>query len=268
MALRPLPSRLVSAGPIRSTARSLRLGAERARFELWARRLDMRLRRAGGRLELDAPHGAHFYELPHVEVLPYGGQAGTLTLRIGREVHLGRDLILEVWAAAPSVIDLGDDVVFQAGTRLRVWGGSIRIGARTRIRDYCFLDATGVLVVGAVGHIGAQVALHAAERVELGDNVTIGERTSFFDSDHQHDGTDEPVIDQARAIGPITVGQNTFVGANSLVLRNAHIGPRTIVAGGSIVRAGEYAGGHLYVGSPLRAVRPLTPGEPAKNWHE
>jgi acetyltransferase-like isoleucine patch superfamily enzyme len=251
----------VSAGPIRSTARSLRLGAERARFELWARRLDLRLRRAGGRLVLDAPHGAHFYELPHVEVLPYGHQAGTLTLRIGRDVHLGRGLILEVWAAAPTLIELGDEVVFQAGTRLRVWGGSIRIGPRSRIRDYCFLDANGELVVGAVAHIGTQVALHAAERVELGDDVTIGERTSFFDSDHQHDGSDEPVIDQPRAIGPICVGDNTFVGANSLVLRDAHIGPRAIVAGGSVVRAGEYAGGHLYAGSPLEAVRPLARDE-------
>lgn len=251
----------MSASPLRSTARSLRLGAERARFELWARLLDLRLRRAGGRLVLEAPHGAHFYELPHLEVLPYGDGAGPLTLRIGRDVHLGRGLIVEVWAAAPALIELGDEAIFQAGTRVRVRGGSVRIGARTRIRDYCFLDATGELSIGAAAHIGAQVALHAAERVELGDDVTVGERTSFFDSDHQHDGGDEPVMDQPRAIGPISVGANTFVGANSLVLRDVHVGPRTIVAGGSVVRAGEYEGGHLYAGSPLRAVRPLAPSE-------
>jgi acetyltransferase-like isoleucine patch superfamily enzyme len=239
----------------------VRLGAERARFEVWARRLDLRLRRAGGRLVLDAPHGAHFYELPRVEVLPYGDGGGSLTLRIGRDAHLGRGLILEIWAAAPTVIELGDEVTFQAGTRLRVRGGAVRIGARTRIRDYCFLDATGELVLGEAVHLGAQVALHAAERVEIGDDVTVGERTSFFDSDHQHDGGDAPVMDQPRAIGPISVGANTLIGANSLVLRDVHVGPRTIVAGGSVVRAGEYEGGHLYAGSPPRAVRPLTAGE-------
>ncbi len=221
----------------------------------------MRLRRAGGRLVLDAPHGAHFYELPSVEVLPYGDGAGALTLRIGRDVHLGRGLILEIWAAAPALVELGDEMTFQAGTRVRVRGGSVRVGPRTRIRDYGFLDATGEIAIGAAAHIGAQVALHAAERVELGDDVTVGERTSFFDSDHQHDGGDEPVMDQPRAIGPISVGANSFIGANSLVLRDAHIGSRAIVAGGSVVRAGEYEGGHLYAGSPLEAVRPLARDE-------
>ncbi|MEA2244862.1 MAG: hypothetical protein QOD24_4418, partial [Solirubrobacteraceae bacterium] len=50
---------------------------------------------------------------------------------------------------------------------------------------------------------------------------------------------------------------NTFLGANALVLRGVAIGPNAMVAAGSLVRAGEYPGGFLYAGSPLRAVRPL-----------
>jgi len=225
------------------------------RFELWAKRLDARLRRAGGRLRLDAPHGAHFHELPCVEVLPYGAGGGTFTLRLGRHVQLGRGLILEVWAAAQTAVELADEVTFQAGTRARVWGGSIRIGPRARIRDYCFLDATGELALGAGVQIGSQVALHAAGSVEIADNVTIGERTSFFDSDHRHDGSDDAVIDQPRAIEAITVGANAFIGANSLVLRGARIGANASIAGASVVRRGEYPGGFLYAGSPLEAVQ-------------
>src|ERR687893_1177516 len=99
-------------GRLRSTARRLRLGAERARFELWARRLNARLRRAGGRLVLEAPHGAHFYELPHVEVHPYGGSTGTLTIRLGHHAHLGRGLILEVWAQTENLLERGDQAAF------------------------------------------------------------------------------------------------------------------------------------------------------------
>lgn len=253
----------MDAGPIRSTARNLRLGAERARFELWAERLDARLRRAGGRLELDAPHGAHFHELPRVEVLPYGDGGGAFTLRLGRHVQLGRGLIIEIWGAAQTALELGDEVTFQAGTRARVWGGSIRIGPQARIRDYCFLDATGQLTLGGGVQIGTQVALHAAQRVEIGDNVTIGERTSFFDSDHRHDGSDDAVIDQPRAIEPIAVGANAFIGANSLVLRGASIGANASIAGASVVRRGEYPGDFLYAGSPLQAVRPLALAEQA-----
>ena len=45
----------VNTSALRSAARAARLRTERARFELWARRLDARLRRAGGRLDLRGP---------------------------------------------------------------------------------------------------------------------------------------------------------------------------------------------------------------------
>jgi acetyltransferase-like isoleucine patch superfamily enzyme len=243
----------------RSAARAARLGAERARFELWARRLDAALRRAGGRLVLEAPHGAHFYELPRIEVYPYGGEAGTLTLRFGEHVRLGRGLILDVWAAADNVFELDDGATFRAGTRVQLHGGRVSVGSHTTIRDYCFLDASknGAILIGSDVEIGQQVAFHAVERVQLDDKVAVGERVSIFDSDHRHDGSDVKAPDQAIAVAPVVIGTNTFLGANSLVLRGVTMGPNGMLAAGSLIRAGEYPGGYLYAGSPLRPVRPL-----------
>ena len=247
------------SGRGRSAARAARLGVERARFFAWARRLDAALRRAGGRLVLEAPHGAHFYELPAIEVHPYGGRAGTLTLRVGRHVRLGRGLILDVWAASDNLLVLGDEATFRAGTRVQLHGGTVSVGARTTIRDYCFLDAGrgGEIVIGDDVEIGQQVAFHAVERVRLGDKVAVGERVSIFDSDHRHDGSDVKSPDQAIAVTPVLIGTNTFLGANALILRGVTMGANGMVAAGSLVRAGEYPGGFLYAGSPLRAVRPL-----------
>ncbi len=243
----------------RAAARAARLGAERARFQLWARRLDAALRRAGGRLVLEAPHGAHFYELPAIEVHPYGGKAGTLTLRFGRHVRLGRGLILDVWAAEENVFELGDGATFRAGTRVQLHGGTVRMGAHSTIRDYCFLDASkgGRILIGDDVEIGQQVAFHAVELVQLSDKVAAGERVSIFDSDHRHDGSDVKAPDQAIAVTPVVIGTNTFLGANALILRGARLGPNAMVAAGALVRAGDYEGGFLYAGSPLRAVRPL-----------
>jgi len=246
-------------GRARSAARAARLAAERAQFELWARRLHASLRRAGGRLQLEAPNGAHYYELPHIEIHPYGGRAGTLTLRLGEHVRLGRGLILDVWAAADNVFEMGDGATFRAGTRVQLHGGTVSVGAHTTIRDYCFLDASkgGAILIGADVEIGQQVALHAVERVQLEDKVAVGERVSIFDSDHRHDGTDVKAPDQAIAVTPVVIGCNTFLGANSLVLRGVTMGPNGMLAAGSLVRAGDYPGGFLYAGSPLRAARPL-----------
>ncbi len=242
----------------------MRLSAERARFELWARRLDFALRRAGGRLELDAAHGAHFYELPSLEIHPYGPGTGTLTLRLGRDVMLGRGLILEVWAGAVNVIELGDRATLRAGVRVQMRGGAVRLGDDARIRDYSLLEASGgEIVLGRSVQFGAGVCLHATERVALGDHVTVGERTSMFDSDHRHDGSDAPVVDQPVAVSAIEIASNTFVGANSIVLRGARVGENCMFAAASVVRGGDYPGGFLYAGTPARAVRPLRRDEPA-----
>jgi acetyltransferase-like isoleucine patch superfamily enzyme len=239
------------------------LGAERARFELWARRLDAALRRAGGRLVLDAPHGTHFYELPSLEIHPYGTGSGELTLRIGEHAMLGRGLILEVWAAATNTIELGDRATFRAGVRVQLRGGALRLGTDARIRDYSLLECSGgEIVLGDSVQFGAQVCLHATQRIALGEHVTVGERTSMFDSDHRHDGSDAPVVDQPVAVTPIEIGSNTFIGANSLVLRGACVGANCMFAGASVVRGGAYEGGFLYAGSPPQAVRPLGPRAP------
>lgn len=251
---------------VRSSARALRLGVERARFQVWAWRLDAALRRAGGRLELDAAHGAHFHGLPHIEIHPHGTIAGTTTLRIGRDVQLGRGMILDLWAGADNVLELGDRVRFKAGTRVQLHGGALRLGSDTTIRDYGLFDASqgGEIVLGSRVQLGSQVALHAVELVELGDNCAAGERVSIFDSDHRHDGGDVASYDQALAISPVIVARNTFLGLNSMLLRGVRIGANAMVAGGCLVRAGDYPGGFLYAGSPARAVRPLGPELGAK----
>jgi acetyltransferase-like isoleucine patch superfamily enzyme len=249
----------VNLGAVRSQARALRLAAERARFELWARRLDTRLRRCGGRLRLEAPHGAHFHELPLIEVHPYGAGAGTTTLRFGRDVQLGRGLILDLWGGADNVLELADRATFKAGTRVHLRGGTLRLGADTTIRDACYFDASqgGEIVLGARVQFGSWVALHAVELVQLADNCAAGERVSIFDSDHRHDGSEVASYDQALAISPVVIGENTFLGANAFLLRGVRIGSNAMVAAAALLRPGEYPGGFLYAGSPARAVRAL-----------
>ena len=129
----------------------------------------------------------------------------------------------------------------------------------TTIRDYCLLDAMdgGEIVLGERVQFGAQVALHALERVQMGDDSAAGERVSIFDSDHRHDGSHTTNYEQPVAIAPVIIGTNTFLGANSLLLRGVRMGPNGMLGGSSLVRGGEYPGGFLYAGSPAREIRPL-----------
>src|SRR3954452_19293187 len=96
-------------GRLRSLAASARDAAKRARFRAWAAHLDIQLRRSGGRLVLDAPHGLEFDAPPALKVSMRGEGEGTLTLRIGRNVTIGRNVLLEVWAPGTNVLELHDD---------------------------------------------------------------------------------------------------------------------------------------------------------------
>ena len=135
----------------------------------------------------------------------------------------------------------------------------MRIGDDSTIRDYCLLDAMdgGEIVLGERVQFGAQVALHALELVQMGDDSAAGERVSIFDSDHRHDGSHVTNYEQPVAIAPVIIGTNTFLGANSLLLRGVRMGPNGMLGGSSLVRGGEYPGGFLYAGSPAREIRPL-----------
>lgn len=244
---------------MRGAARAARLAVERARFRAWVRRLDWALRRAGGRLELDAPHGAHFYALPVIEVLPLGGGPGTLSLRLDRDVKLGRLLTLEVWAGARSVLELGDRTTFQTACRLQLHGGRIALGEDVQARDFVQLKAKegGTLTVGARTVLSRDAVLHATHRIELGAHVGLGERASLIDSDHMIDGSDEPFLDRPLRTAPIVLGRNCAVGAGCVFLRGARVGANAAVAAGSVVRAGELEGGWLHAGNPAGPVRAL-----------
>lgn len=94
------------------------------------------------------------------------------------------------------------------------------------------------------GHIGKDsiwrdrlVPLYA-ERIFLGDNVRCGSKVYFITHDVIHDmlnhreGND---FEFKEFIGDIHVGDNVFIGSNSMILGGVNIGSNVIVGAGSLV---------------------------------
>ena len=242
---------------MRGVIRSLRIGVRAVRFRLWALRLRARLWRSGGRLALEVARAPEFWELPDIEVSTEGGGGGTLTLRIGPGVHLGRRLVLDVWAGGDSVLEIGDGVVFQARVRLQLWNGAIRLGATSQIRDACELKSKGELIVGERVILGRSVTLHCEERLELERLVGLAERVTVEDSDHGTDGSDSYFLGQPRQVAPVLIERNVFCGTNAVVLKGTTIGANSIVGAGAVVRGGEYPAGWVIAGVPARPVKAL-----------
>ena len=133
----------------------------------------------------------------------------------------------QAWAA-PSA-DLIGDVRLGAGAS--VWFGAviradntpILVGERSNLQD------------GAVGHSDPGAPL------VIGAGVTVG---------HQ------------AILHGCTIGAGALIGMGARVLNHAVIGERCLVGAGALVTEGKaFEPGYLIVGSPARAVRPLTEAE-------
>ena len=228
------------------------------RFRAWTARLRVELRRRGAVLEVDAPHGAVFDGPPIIKVYPGpDGEPSRFTLRVGRDVRIGRDLTIEIYAQGESVLELDDGVDIHNNVRFLVRAGSIRLGTRSRVRDGGLIKSDGAITVGSAVTIGPYGALHCTEQITLDDLVGLGERVSIIDSDHTFDGVDLDFLKKPLAVTPIHLGRGTMVGIGTVILRGVDVGPNSAIAANSVVRGGQYGEASLLAGNPAKTVREL-----------
>jgi acetyltransferase-like isoleucine patch superfamily enzyme len=244
-------------GAVMRAARGLAAGWRGLRFRLWTTRLRVSLLRHGGRLTVEAPWRVDFRGAPGLRLTSDEIGRGVFRLRVGRGTRIEPGVRLQVETGADNELDIGERVILQAGTRIWLTGGSIRIGRGTIIRDQTVLKSGGELVVGDYVRIGYSAVIHCHERVELADRSVLADLVVVVDSDHVHDGTEAWVMAQPVLAGPIRVGSNTLVGAQCVITRGAVIGSNAVVAAGAVVRMGDHPDGWLIGGIPARPLRPL-----------
>lgn len=121
-------------------------------------------------------------------------------------------------------VTMGDHVSiwFQAVVRGDVhW---IRIGDYTNVQD------------GSVLHVS-----HGYAPLTIGARVTIGHKALLHGC---------------------TIGDDCLIGMGSVILDHVEVGEGSIVAAGALLPPGKkYPAGHLILGSPAKAVRPVTAEE-------
>jgi acetyltransferase-like isoleucine patch superfamily enzyme len=242
---------------MRSIARALVRTRKRIRFRLWVARLRFELRRHGARLVLEAPHGAEFDGPPAIKVFPDGDGSAVTTLRIGRDVRLGRDMTLEVFGRGTNLLAIGDVARFMNGVRIALRAGAIEIGSDALVRDGAWLKSDGRLVVGDTVVVGPRTSLHCTEAISIGDRVGIAENVSILDSDHIVDGSDEHYRDRPVRSTPVALEANVLISAGVVILRGATIRRNSVVGANAVVRRGEYPAGSVIAGNPAAVSKTL-----------
>ena len=84
--------------------------------------------------------------------------------------------------------------------------------------------------------------------ITIGDNVTLAPRVHIL----AHDASTKEYLNYTK-IGRVDIGNNGFIGAESVVLPNVTIGDNTIVGANSTVTK-DIPSGCVYVGNPARFI--------------
>lgn len=131
-------------------------------------------------------------------------------------------------------VSFSDDVTVCRYAIVNSSGGSINIGARTLIGDFCNLYGQGGLRVG--------------------DDVMISAGCRLIPSEHTFDLPEIAVSGQPSISKGIVIGDGAWLGANVCVLDGVRVGSGAVIGAGAVVTRDvpDFA---IAVGVPARVIR-------------
>ena len=108
----------------------------------------------------------------------------------------------------------------------------------------------GVLI-GRNTHIFSDISRAECFLIQIGDNVTISNNVALI----THDSSVSKYLpDKTDLVGKIIIGNNCFIGMNSIILPGVSIADNVIVAAGSVVTRSICESNVVYGGNPAKRI--------------
>lgn len=112
-------------------------------------------------------------------------------------------------------------------------------------------------------HIGNNVGISGAtiyskESIEIGDYTNIGGNVKILDHDFHPIEAEARKRNNMDMVGKkaIKIGENVFIGCNSIILKGTQIGDNSVVGAGSVV-SGKFPGNVVIAGNPAKIIKEL-----------
>jgi len=175
--------------------------------------------------------------------------AGDLYLAGGEELGELSRAALELMAAYNAT------TVRQVDERRRLLGQLLKsVGEGTDIRPPLYVDYGAHITVGAETFINFGLVALDVATISIGDDVQMGPNVQLLTPTHPIEA--ELRRDKWEAAKPIVVGNNVWLGGGVIVLGGVTIGENTVVGAGSVVTRNLPAN-VVAVGNPARVIRVL-----------
>ena len=149
----------------------------------------------------------------------------------------------------------------------------IFIGNNTQILNNAKLEAysiirgmrlNGKIIIGNNDYIASSVIIYAAKIVQIGNDCVISDRVSIIDSSHGLDPTAGHIMEQDLTnLKGIVIGDNTFIGINSVILPGVELGHNCVVGASSVVTK-SFPAFSMIAGNPAKLIKSYN--QETKNW--
>ena len=139
-------------------------------------------------------------------------------IRLGQRVILDENCVIDAKGMTNRGIEIGDDVYVGRNTIIYCKNGNIRIGANVNISSNCQMVSSNDMTLGA--------------------DIVIGAYTYLLSGGGYDYAAGAPRFAQQNGYitkGPLTIGDNCWLGAGVIVLDAACVGEHCVIAGGAVV---------------------------------
>jgi acetyltransferase-like isoleucine patch superfamily enzyme len=158
------------------------------------------------------------------------------------------------WFVNPFVHKRGKKSCIRKHTRLDVapWN-KFSLGAESTIEDFTAVNnGVGDVIIGDRTRVGLSNTIIGP--VNIGNDVRLAQNVVLSGLNHNYEEIDSPIHAQGVSTKPITIEDESWLGANVVVLPGVTIGKHSIVAAGSIVtkRVPPYS---VVAGNPARVLK-------------
>lgn len=105
----------------------------------------------------------------------------------------------------------------------------VKLGKDVKIFGHVKINQPYNLEIGNFSDIGIGSIISGLKKIKIGDNVMISPYCCLYDHDHKKNSKSKYVI------SPISIGNDVWIGAHSIILKGINIGNNVTIGAGSVV---------------------------------
>lgn len=131
---------------------------------------------------------------------------------------------------------IGSKVKINANSEIKcsksiVLKNGVEIGNGTSIIS----TSTGDIEIGNNVFLNRNCIVVSCEHIKIGDGTAIGCNVTILDHDHYYVRDGVQPWNKVKTL-PVIIGENVWIGANSIILSGTTIGDNAVIAAGSVVK--------------------------------